>query len=118
MRRGERAGPALPPGERWPDEAPRDRRLLECVEITKALLAGEEVTHDGLVTVDRARLWDLPEEPPMLVGAAVSAATARTVGGWADALVTINQSHDVLREVFDAFREGGGEGKPIFGAAR
>lgn len=101
-------------GARWPDKPTRDRRLLECVDIIKALLAGEEVTHDGLVTVDRARLWDLPAEPPMLVGAAVSAATARTVGGWADALITINQPHDKLREVFDAFREGGGEGKPIF----
>jgi alkanesulfonate monooxygenase SsuD/methylene tetrahydromethanopterin reductase-like flavin-dependent oxidoreductase (luciferase family) len=50
----------------------------------------------------------------MLVGAAVSEGTARTVGGWADALITINQPHDVLRRVFDAFREGGGEGKPIF----
>lgn len=101
-------------GERWPDKPTRDRRLLECVDIIRALLAGEEVTHDGLVTVDRARLWDLPAEPPMLVGAAVSAATARTVGGWADALITVNQPRDVLREVFDAFREGGGEGKPIF----
>ena len=101
-------------GERWPDKATRDRRLLECVDIIKALLAGEEVTHDGLVTVDRARLWDLPSEPPTLVGAAVSEGTARTVGGWADALITINQPHDVLRKVFDAFREGGGEGKPIY----
>ncbi|HEX4901579.1 MAG TPA: TIGR03885 family FMN-dependent LLM class oxidoreductase [Acidimicrobiales bacterium] len=101
-------------GERWPDKPTRDRRLLECVDVIKALLAGEEVTHDGLVTVDRARLWDLPSEPPMLVGAAVSEATARTVGGWADALITINQPHDVLRKVFDAFHEGGGEGKPIF----
>jgi probable non-F420 flavinoid oxidoreductase len=101
-------------GERWPDKPTRDRRLLECVDIIKALLAGEEFTHDGLVTVDRARLWDLPSEPPMLVGAAVSSATARTVGGWADALITINQPHEVLREVLDAFRDGGGEGKPIF----
>ena len=29
----------------------------------RRLLAGEEVTHDGLVTVDRARLWDLPAGP-------------------------------------------------------
>ena len=101
-------------GDRWPDKPTRDRRLLECVEIIRALLAGEEVTHDGLITVDRARLWDLPTQQPLLVGAAVSAKTAGVVGGWADALITINQPRDVLREVFDAFREGGGEGKPIF----
>lgn len=101
-------------GERWPDKPTRDQRLLECVDIIKALLAGEEVTHHGLVTVDRARLWDLPDEPPQLVGAAVSAQTARTVGGWADALITVNQPLDVLRTVIDAFREGGGAGKPVF----
>jgi alkanesulfonate monooxygenase SsuD/methylene tetrahydromethanopterin reductase-like flavin-dependent oxidoreductase (luciferase family) len=43
----------------------------------------------------------------------VSAATARVVGGWADALITVNQSTDVLRSVIEAFREGGGEGKPV-----
>jgi probable non-F420 flavinoid oxidoreductase len=100
-------------GDRWPDKAARDRRLLECVEVMRALLRGEEVTHDGLVRVDRARVWDLPADPPMLVGAAVSAATARTVGGWADGLITINQPLDVMRDVIASFREGGGEGKPV-----
>lgn len=100
-------------GDRWPDKPTRDARLLECVAVIRALLAGEEVTHDGLVRVDRARLWSLPAEPPALVGAAVSAATAHTVGGWADGLITINQPLDVLREVIAAFRDGGGEGKPV-----
>ncbi|MDQ2677957.1 MAG: TIGR03885 family FMN-dependent LLM class oxidoreductase [Actinomycetota bacterium] len=99
-------------GDRWPEKPTRDRRLLECVEVMQALLRGEEVSHDGLVRVDRARLWDLPEEPPALIGAAVSAATARTVGGWADGLITIAQPPDVLRRVLEEFRAGGGEGKP------
>jgi len=100
-------------GDRWPAKAERDRRLLECVEVMRALLRGEEVSHRGAVTVDRARLWTLPEQPPLLFGAAVSAATARVVGGWADGLITIEQEPDVLREVITAFREGGGEGKPV-----
>ena len=101
-------------GDRWPDKKTRDARLLECVEVIRALLRGEEVTHHGLVTVDRAKLWDLPAEEPKLVGAAVSVETARVVGGWADGLITINQPHDVLRKAFDAFRDGGGEEKPIY----
>jgi probable non-F420 flavinoid oxidoreductase len=101
-------------GERWPDKATRDARLLECVEIMRALLNGEEVTHHGLVEVDRARLWSLPDQSPRLVGAAVSTETARTVGGWADGLITVNQPPEQLRAVFDAFRDGGGAGKPIF----
>ena len=101
-------------GDKWPDKATRDARLLECVDVIRGLLRGEEVTHQGLVNVDRAKLWDLPAEAPKLVGAAVSVETARVVGGWADGLITINQPHDVLRKAFDAFREGGGEGKPIY----
>ena len=30
----------------------------------RRLLEGEEVSHDGLVTVDRARLWELADPPP------------------------------------------------------
>jgi probable non-F420 flavinoid oxidoreductase len=100
-------------GDRWPDKPTRDARLLESVAVIRALLGGEEVTHRGLVVVDRARLWDLPAEPPSLLGAAVSASTARTVGGWADGLITIDQPLPVLRDVIGAFRDGGGEGKPV-----
>jgi probable non-F420 flavinoid oxidoreductase len=100
-------------GDPWPSKRERDARLLECVEVIRALLRGEEVTHDGLVRVDRARVWSLPKEPPPLFGAAVSEETARVVGGWADGLITVRQSPDVLRGVIDAFREGGGSGKPV-----
>ena len=100
-------------GDPWPAKADRDARLLECVEVIRALLRGEEVTHDGLVRVDRARVWSLPAEPPPLFGAAVSEETARTVGSWADGLITVRQPSDVLRRVIDAFRDGGGGGKPV-----
>ena len=79
----------------------------------RALFAGEVVDHDGLVRVDRARLWTLPERPPSLFGAAVSAETARWCGAWADGLVTINQPRDTLQRVIESFSEGGGEGRPI-----
>ncbi|HEU4397750.1 MAG TPA: TIGR03885 family FMN-dependent LLM class oxidoreductase [Actinomycetota bacterium] len=100
-------------GTGWPVKHDRDARLLECVEIIRALLAGETVSHRGLVTVDRARLWSRPASPPPLLGAAVSAETAERVGGWADGLITVNQPADRLRRVVDAFRAGGGERKPI-----
>jgi probable non-F420 flavinoid oxidoreductase len=100
-------------GDRWPDKPTRDARLLECVDVMRALLRGEEVTHHGLVTVDRARLWSRPAAAPALFGAAVSPTTARIVGGWADGLITVNQPVAQLRAVLDAFREGGGEGKPV-----
>lgn len=100
-------------GERWPPKAVRNERLRESVEVIRDLLAGEEVCHDGLVQVDRARLWTRPKEPPPLIGAAVSAETAAWIAGWADGLVTINQPHEQLARVVEAFRSGGGEGKPM-----
>ena len=101
-------------GGGWPDKSVRTRRLGECVEVMRALLAGDEVTHHGLVTVDRARLWTRPSAPPPLIGAAVSEATAAWVGTWADGLATVGQPPDVLRRVLAAFREHGGDGKPAY----
>ena len=100
-------------GERWPGREARNERLLESVEIIRALFAGETVSRSGHVRVDRARLYSLPEEPPPVIGAAVTPETARWVGSWADGLITITQPEETLAEVLEAFREGGGEGKPI-----
>jgi probable non-F420 flavinoid oxidoreductase len=101
-------------GDAWPSKPVRDARLLECVEVMRALLRGDEVSHDGLVRVDRARLWSLPSTAPALVGAAVSAETAATVGTWADGLITVNQSLEVLEQVVASFRDGGGGDKPVY----
>jgi len=99
--------------ERWPSKADRDARLLECVTVIRALLRGDEVTHEGLVRVDRARVWSLPEIQPPLIGAAVSAETAHTAGTWADGLITVARPVEALRPVVDAFREAGGEGTTV-----
>jgi len=97
-------------GDGWPRKDLRNARLRECVDVIRALLAGEEVSHDGLVTVDRARLWTRPEEPPALVGAAVSVETARWCAEWADGLITVNAPDDHLVAMTSAYREAGGRG--------
>ncbi len=97
-------------GGGWPRKSVRNARLRECVDVMRALLAGEEVSHEGLVTVDRARLWTLPETPPPLIGAAVSVETARWVAGWADGLATVAQPSEHLRQMVDAYRSAGGRG--------
>jgi len=100
-------------GDPWPDKAARNARLRECVDVMRALFAGETVTHDGHVRVDRAKLYTLPPEPPPLIGPAVSVETARSAGEWADGLATVNQPRDKLEEMIDAFRSNGGEGKRL-----
>ncbi|MFD4637397.1 TIGR03885 family FMN-dependent LLM class oxidoreductase [Lentzea sp. NPDC058436] len=98
-------------GDGWPRKDVRTQRLRECVDVIRALLNGEEVSHDGLVTVDRAKLWTLPDEVPLLLGAAVSPETARWCAEWADGLITVNASPDRLKEVAGAYRDAGGKGK-------
>ena len=90
-------------GEPWPDKKLRNARLRECVDVMRALFAGEVVDHDGLIRVDRAKLWTLPAEPPPLLATAVSVQTAAWASEWADGLVTIYQPHEHLRAMLDAF---------------
>jgi probable non-F420 flavinoid oxidoreductase len=100
-------------GDSWPPKQERNDRLRECVDVMRALFAGEEVTHRGRVSVDRARLWTRPAEPPPLIGAAVSEETAQWAGSWADGLATVNAPVDHLRRMIDAFRSGGGDGRLV-----
>ncbi|WP_345752611.1 TIGR03885 family FMN-dependent LLM class oxidoreductase [Microbacterium rhizophilus] len=97
-------------GDAWPDKETRERRLRECVDVIRALLAGEEVTHHGLVRVDRARIWSLPAEPPALVAAAVSAESAAEHAAWADGLITVGCDPRAAQAVLQAYRDAGGRG--------
>ena len=101
-------------GEGWPPKATRNERLSESAEIMRRLWAGETVSHRGHVTVSEARLWTLPQEPPMLVGAAVTPETAAWLAGWADGLITVAQPEDRHDAVLQAFRANGGASKPAY----
>lgn len=100
-------------GGKWLAKSDRNARLKECVEIMRALWAGETVNHKGIVCVEEAKLYSRPEHPPLIIGAAVTAATAEWLGSWADGLITISRPPEKLKEVVDAFRRGGGDGKPM-----
>ncbi|MBE9142919.1 TIGR03885 family FMN-dependent LLM class oxidoreductase [Planktothrix mougeotii] len=100
-------------GDKWPCKSDRNSRLKECVDIIRALWAGETVTHRGLVTIEEAKLYTRPEINPLIIGAAITAKTAEWLGSWADGLITTSRPPEQLKEVVDAFYRGGGEGKPM-----
>ena len=100
-------------GLHWPVKSERNERLLESVAVMRRLWAGETVTHHGRIVVEEAKLYTRPATPPPLYGAALSAETAEWVGSWADGLITIGAPAPKLAEVIDAFRRGGGGGKPV-----
>jgi len=101
-------------GDAWPEKPRRNARLRECAAVMRALWAGETVTHHGLVTVVEAKLYSRPARAPRLFGAALGEETARFVGGWADGLMTTGRPRAEMQKLIAAFREGGGEGKPVF----
>jgi len=101
-------------GDRWPAKEERNARLQECAKIMRALWRGETVTHYGLVRVEEAKLYTRAQVPPKIIGAAITPQTAEWLAGWADGMITISHPHEKLKEVVEAFRRGGGEGKPIY----
>src|SRR3712207_5462365 len=64
-------------GDGWPAKDIRQRRLEEWVEVIRRRHRGEECTPRGLVTVEQARIWDVPQDPRPVIAPAVSAETAR-----------------------------------------
>lgn len=98
----------------WPDKAERDRRQEAAVEIMRALWRGEEVDVESPVPTRKARVYTLPGSPIDVVAPALTPETARRAGRWADGLITVNAPRDELQEMLDAFREGGGAGKPVY----
>lgn len=100
-------------GAPWPEKAERDQRLLECARVIRRLLAGEKVDHEGLIRVHEAKLYTLPAIIPPLNCAGLTATTARWAGTWADGFVTVGETTEDLRKIISAFRETGGDEKPI-----
>ncbi|MFB6141076.1 MAG: TIGR03885 family FMN-dependent LLM class oxidoreductase [Halosimplex sp.] len=93
-------------GEKWPEKADRDARLRESVEVMRRLWDGETVSHDGHVTVEEATLYTRPDDPPRIVGAALSEETAAWLAEWADAMITVGTPQtDFVERVVSAFRE-------------
>ncbi len=98
----------------WPPKHIRNERLHESVDIMRALWRGETITRQGLINIFEARLYTLPEYMPTVIGAAITEPTARWLGGWADGMITTSRPPEELKKIISAFREGGGEGKPVY----
>ena len=101
-------------GEKWPAKPERNARLEECVDVMRRLWDGETVDHHGHVTVEEATLYCRPDEPPKVIGAALSEETARWLAEWADGMVTIGTpNHERLERRVEAFRERAPD-KPVY----
>jgi len=94
-------------GAAWPGVNERQARLAEAIEIIRALLAGETHSFTGhYFSVDRARLFDLPDEPPQILLAAGGRAAAGLAARKADGLIAASPR----RKLVEAYRAAGGDG--------
>ena len=99
-------------GMGWPPPQERVDMLEEAIELIRKLWTGEVVTEwTDHFTVDRARLYTLPETLPPIAVAASTAAAAELAGRAGDALISTAPD----AEIVDAFREAGGEEGPVYG---
>ena len=101
-------------GDRWPPTFVRREMLREAVEVMRELWQGGLTSHRGTYyTVENARLYTLPEEPPEIMVAASGPKAAELAGEIGDGLVATAPD----RELVTTFDSAGGSGKPRYRAA-
>jgi coenzyme F420-dependent glucose-6-phosphate dehydrogenase len=99
-------------GHDWPHPRERLDMLDEAIRLIRLLWSGELVTEwTEHFTVDRARLYTLPETLPPIAVAASMPKAAELAGRSGDALISTAPD----KELVQSFREAGGEGKPVYG---
>ena len=98
-------------GGRWPAGDERVEMLAEAIDVIRELWSGEQSTHRGrYFTVEQARVYSLPEEPPPIYVAA-KGERATELAGENDGLISTVPDDDVVRR----FAKAGGENKPRIG---
>jgi coenzyme F420-dependent glucose-6-phosphate dehydrogenase len=99
-------------GDRWPPVAVRQERLEEAIEVMRKLWEGGLRSHRGRhYTVENARLYSLPEEPPPVLIAVAGKKSTELAGRIGDGLVGIAPKPETI----DLFREIAAPGLPTYG---
>jgi coenzyme F420-dependent glucose-6-phosphate dehydrogenase len=99
-------------GDRWPPVAVRQERLEEAIEVIRELWRGEMTTHRGRhYTVENARLYSLPEQPPPLLVAVAGRRSVELAIRAGDGIVGVAP----LAQAVERFHESAGAEKPAYG---
>jgi len=97
-------------GDRWPLPDERLEMLEEAVDVMRLLWRGGEKTHRGRhYTVDHARVYTLPDEPPEVYVAGSAPRAAELAGKIGDGLISTAPDSDLVKTF------GNGNGKPKIG---
>jgi G6PDH family F420-dependent oxidoreductase len=94
-------------GDRWPEADVRLEMLEEAVEVLRALWQGGQHSHHGRhYTVENARIYDLPEQPPPLLVSGFGPRATKLAARIGDGYCTTSPDKDAI----DLYRSEGGQG--------
>jgi G6PDH family F420-dependent oxidoreductase len=96
-------------GDPWPSAGVRLEMLEEAVEVMRKLWAGGFVDHRGkYYTVENARLYTLPDQPPKVYVSAFGRRSVQLAARIGDGYISTKPDPELVRR----FRDEGGDGKP------
>ena len=99
-------------GERWPEPSVRQDWMEEAVAVIRQLWEGGMQSHHGeRFTVEKARIYTLPDEPPPIYIAVGGPEATKLAGRIGDGMFGLVPDSDVIEQ----FEQAGGEGKPKIG---
>ena len=99
-------------GMHWPPAAQRLEMLKEAVAVIRQLWQGGWQTYHGKhYTVEQARIFTMPSEPPPIMIAAMKARAAELAGRIGDGLISTAPERDLVKR----FEQAGGKDKPRYG---
>jgi coenzyme F420-dependent glucose-6-phosphate dehydrogenase len=98
-------------GAKWPRADERLEMLREAIEIMRKLWGGEYETYRGEhYTVEQARIYSLPDDPPPILVAAAAPDAARLAGELGDGYMNTSPDADIVEE----YKSAGGK-EPLYG---
>src|SRR5919112_1948431 len=94
-------------GDRWPEADVRLEMLEEAVEVLRTLWQGGQQSHHGRhYTVENARVYDLPDEPPPILVSGFGPKAIQLAAMIGDGFCTTSPE----KEHIDLYRSEGGKG--------
>jgi len=100
-------------GDAWPSTDVRLEMLEEAIEVIRLLWEGGTKDHEGRhYTVENARIYTLPEEPPPILVSGFGPKATTLAGRIGDGYMNVAPEEELL----SLFRSSGGGDKPAHGA--
>src|SRR5436190_3974517 len=98
-------------GTVWPSAAVRIEMLSEAIGVIRSLWEGDDTSHRGqYFTVENARIYSRPDQPPPILIAASGQKAAELAGRLGDGVMSTAPNGEIVK----TFEQTGGRGKPRY----